>query len=566
MSVTHETKSIPLNRLVLWEGNVRKTAADTGIDELAASIEAHGLLNPLTVGGHFRKKHHVIAGGRRLRALNALAQKGKLPKDWAVPCVVALDADHTELSLAENVVRVAMHPADQFEAWKALADQGQDTDRIAARFGVAESTVRKRLALARVSPALFALYREGEITLEALQAFTLTDDHARQDAVWEGLAEWQRHDARSIRQALTEGDVPSSDRRVQFVGLDAYEAAGGPVRRDLFEDRGYVQDPSLLDRLAMEKLQALAGEVKGEGWAWTEARLSFSWDERMAFDEAEPDEGDEDEPSWPDGVKAVAGAIVYLGYHGAEIERGLIRIEDRTADEDSFEADADATDEAEAGDMEAGGKAPALPASLIEDLTAQRTAALRIELARRPDVALAAIVHTVALSAFYRSTARGLKGGMTIRSLERSIKGHDEAPAVLALETERARVCDRLPGDPADLWGWCLTAAQDELLDVLAVAAAYGVDAVATKTEPNRSGVAFGDALAGAVGLDMAAWYAATAEGYFSRVPKALILSDLEAAKGVPAAPGWAKLKKSELAVLAERETASSGWLPAPLR
>lgn len=559
MSVQHETKTIPLNRLVLWEGNVRKTAADTGIDELAASIEAHGLLNPLTVGGHFRKKHHVIAGGRRLRALNALAQAGKLPKDWAVPCVVALEADHTELSLAENVVRVAMHPADQFAAWRALADQGQDTDRIAARFGVAESTVRKRLALARVSPALFALYREGEIALEALQAFTLTDDHARQDAVWEGLAEWQRHDARSIRQALTEGDVPSSDRRVQFVGLHAYEAAGGPVRRDLFEDRGYVQAPVLLDRLALEKLQALADEVQGEGWAWAEARLSFSWDERMAFDEAEA-EGD-DEPSWPDAVKAMAGAVVYLGYHGAEIERGLIRIEQQPENEEGGEAETDEADEAEAVE-----KAPALPASLIEDLTAHRTAALRIELARRPDVALAAIVHTVALSAFYRSPERGLKGSMTIRSLERSMKGHDEAPAVLALEAERARVCDRLPGDPADLWGWCLTAAQDELLDVLAVAAAYGVDAVATKTEPNRSGVAFGDALAGALNLDMKAWYAPTAEGYFSRVPKALILADLEDAKGVPAAPGWAKLKKSELAVLAERETASSGWLPAPLR
>ncbi|WP_053080217.1 ParB/Srx family N-terminal domain-containing protein [Methylobacterium variabile] len=132
MSVQHETKSIPLNRLVLWEGNVRKTAADTGLDELAASIEAHGLLNPLTVGGQFRKKHHVIAGGRRLRALNALAQAGRLPKDWAVPCVVAADADHAELSLAENVVRVAMHPADQFEAWRTLAEQGHEPDRITA--------------------------------------------------------------------------------------------------------------------------------------------------------------------------------------------------------------------------------------------------------------------------------------------------------------------------------------------------------------------------------------------------------------------------------------------------
>ncbi|MGE7416178.1 ParB N-terminal domain-containing protein [Methylobacterium tarhaniae] len=561
MSVQHETKSIPLNKLVLWDGNVRKTGAETGLDELAASIGAHGLLNPLTVGGQFRKKHYVIAGGRRLRALNALAQAGKIAKDWSVPCVMALDADHTELSLAENVVRVAMHPADQFEAWKALADQGQDAASIAVRFGTPESTVRKRLALARVSPILFEAYRQGQMGLETLQAFTVTDDHDRQEAVWTGLQGWQRDDARSIRHALTEGDVPSRDRRVRFVGLDVYEAAGGGVKRDLFdaEGGGYCTDPALLDRLTREKLEAVADEVKAEGWAWVEARLSFPWDERMTFGDAEA-EGDEDEPHWSDEVKAMAGAIVTLGYDGAEIERGLIRAEDMPEPEGD-----DTADEGEAsGDAEPA--SPALPASLIEDLTAHKTAALRVELARSPAVALASIVHTVALSAFYRGPARGLKGGMTIRSLERSMKGYDACPAVQALEGERERICDRLPGDPADLWGWCLSADTDTLLDVLAVAAAYGVDAVVTKTEPNRSGVAFGNALAEALHLDMAAWYTATADGYFSRLPKALILSDLEAAKGVPPAPAWVKLKKTELAALAERETASLGWLPEPLR
>lgn len=564
MSVQHQPKMIPLNKLALWNGNVRKTGGDTAIEELAASIEAHGLLNPLTIGGQFRKKHDVIAGGRRLRALQMLAKVGKLAKDTPIPCTMVTATDYTEASLAENVARVAMHPADQFEAWRALIEDGADICQIAARFGVAESTVKKRLALARVSPVIFAAYRDEEIGLEALQAFTVNDDHALQESVWAGLEDWQRDDARAIRRKLTETDVPSSDRRVQFVGLDAYEAAGGAVKRDLFaaDGGGFCQDAALLDRLTMEKLQAVADEAKAEGWSWTEARLSFPWDERSAFAEAEAEEGEDGEALWSDEVKAIAGAVIYLGYDGVVIECGLIRADDEP------EADADDAEDAagDAAEQTDEAKAPALSAALIEDLTAHRTAALRIELARRPDVALAATVHVMALSAFYRGGTCGLKGGLFIRSLERSMQGYEEAPAVRALEVEVERIRDRLPGNAGDLWDWCLSADQDTLLDVLAVAAAYGVDAVVTKADQNRSGVAFGAALANAVKLDMAAWYRPTAGGYFNRIPKALILSDLEAAKGVPPAPAWEKMKKAELAALAERETAATDWLPEPLR
>jgi ParB family chromosome partitioning protein len=154
-------------------------------------------------------------------------------------------------------VRISMHPADQFAARRDLIEKGADIAEIAARFGVAESTVRKRLALARVSPRILALYREGALDLEALQAFTVTDDHELQERVWDGLADLQRDNPRSIREALIESDVPSGDRRVRFVGLEAYEAAGGAVRRDLFEpeDGGFVQDIALLETLVRRSLR-----------------------------------------------------------------------------------------------------------------------------------------------------------------------------------------------------------------------------------------------------------------------------------------------------------------------
>ncbi len=125
-----------------------------------------------------------------------------------------------------------MHPADEFEAFQRLLTAGRSAADIAARFGVSEAVVNCRLALARVSPILLAKYREGELNLELLQAFTLTDDHEAQEALCNQLQPWDRR-AQAIRRMLSSNDIPATDKRVRFVGLSAYEAEGGAVRRDL---------------------------------------------------------------------------------------------------------------------------------------------------------------------------------------------------------------------------------------------------------------------------------------------------------------------------------------------
>jgi ParB family chromosome partitioning protein len=137
---------------------------------------------------------------------------------------------------------------------------------------------------------------------------------------------------------------------------------------------------------------------------------------------------------------------------------------------------------------------------------------------------------------------------------------------MLALKAECERIGDVLPGDHAALWDWCLKAERHVLLDVLAVAAAHGLDAVESKGDPNRNGVRHGLALATALGLDMRSWYRPTAAGYFGRISKTAILDDLADARQAAHAPSWLKLKKAELAALAEGETAERGWLPASLR
>ena len=562
-------QEIPLGKLAVWNGNVRKTGADTGIDELAASIAAHGLMNPLTVRKAVKGRFEVVAGQRRLLALRRLAASGDWPKTAPIPClVIEAEQDAGELSLAENVVRVAMHPADQFEAWRGLIDRGASPGEVADRFGVTEAIVRKRMALGRVSPRLLASYRDGDLTLEALQAFTLADDHARQEAVFDGLDGWQRTDPHTIRRALTASEIPTHDKRVRFVGLDAYEAAGGVVRRDLFaaDGGGTCRDEALLDRLVREKLEAAAEALKAEGWAWAEVRPAFGWEDRQAFVAAEP-ACDEDQPDedgnfaelWTDEVKAMAGAIVTLGYDGSPcIVRGLVRREDvpeDDGDDDGMTAPGDAADDRQA--------APALSTTLIEDLTAHRTAALRAELAQSPATALALVVHTLAAPIFVHGHGRVLKATMQSRRLPLS---DEDAPAIRDLDTVRDRWADRLPGDEAALWDWCLAASQSDLLDLLAVTAAHGLDAMVTRNDPNPAGQCQGAALGQALKLDMAQWWQPTATGYFSRVPKAVILCDLEAARQAPNAPAWAKLPKKELAALAEREAAGTGWLPEPLR
>ena len=159
-------RPIPLDRLERSPANVRRTeAGKTAFAELKASIAAHGLLENLVarsigLGEDGGEHYAVIAGARRLAALNDLASDGVLAADHPVPCrVIDNGAADSELSLAENVVRVAMHPADQVQAFGTLANDGASVADIAARFGVSERIVEQRLRLDNAAPEIFDAYR-----------------------------------------------------------------------------------------------------------------------------------------------------------------------------------------------------------------------------------------------------------------------------------------------------------------------------------------------------------------------------------------------------------------------
>ena len=615
---------VPLSRLVLRPTgrNVRKTPR-MSIPELAASIQRVGLLqNLIVIPAADGLQYEVVAGGRRLAALKLLAKKHRIAKDWQVPCLQVADGTARTASLTENVQREAMHPADQFEAFAALVAEGRPIEDIAADFSVTPLVVQRRLKLANVSPRLMEDYRADAVSLDQLMALAGTDDHAAQEAAYYDAPQWQRQPS-ALRERLTEREIDAYRHPlVRFVGLDAYEQAGGGIRRDLFAegDAGvYLTDAALLERLAQDKLTGIAAEVKAEGWAWADATPGMTHADLHAFQRAprerrEPnkreaqrieklqakmqevaeavdaamDADDEDKADalqeegealseqlqaleeglqgYGANVKAAAGAIVTIDRNGeAVIHRGLLREAEakalRTLEKlrQGF-SDPDAANDDE-GEEDVQPKAAAISDRLAQRLSAHRTAALQIEVAQHPQVALAVLVHGMVQTVFQgRYYGHDMPLGVSLKiqdRLEGMAPDWPESPAAVALRESQQTWGGKLPEDSAALFAALLAMGQGELVKLLAVCVASTVDVVTLRATAQQPG----EELAQAVGLDMAAWWQPTAEGYFKHVPKAAVLQAV--GEFAPESVNrLAKLKKADIAREAERLVNGKGWMP----
>ncbi|WP_246741256.1 ParB/RepB/Spo0J family partition protein [Bradyrhizobium sp. 1(2017)] len=464
---------IPLNKLKKSPNNARKMPhSEAAIEGYAASIAAKGILQNLVVEPELDEEGAAtgfylvtIGEGRRLAQLLRVKRK-EIKKTETIRCIIDTANDPHEISLDENVTRENMHPADQFEAFRRLAEErGFGAEEIAARFGVTPHVVRQRLRLGAVSPNLVQLYRDGDLTLEQLMAFAITDDQGRQESVYERLS--HDRDASTIRRLLTETHIAATDRRARFVGLEAYVEAGGTILRDLFTEDGggYLEDVALLDLLVTARLGREADALRAtEGWKWTEPHLDFphahgmrrayphpvelSAEDRSALHAAQtefdwlteqhqtaeelPDEVDArfgeletkieqleaKRQAYDPGDVARGGAFVILDHDGTiRIERGFIRPEDdKSRAESGQEGEASVSDEEGEGDDQAtrdgdgeGGEnededeeeEQRLSDTLVRDLTAHRTLGLRLNLSEQPDVAIVAVTHALAAQIFY---------------------------------------------------------------------------------------------------------------------------------------------------------------------
>jgi ParB family chromosome partitioning protein len=627
---------IPLNKLKKSPKNARKTPhSEAAIEALAASIAAKGILQNVVVepeldGEGATTGFYVvtIGEGRRLAQLLRVKRK-EIKKTEPIRCIVDTANDAHEISLDENVTRENMHPADQFDAFKRLADErGLGAEEIAARFGVTAQVVRQRLRLAAISPKLMQVYRDGDLTLEQLMAFALTEDHARQEAVFDRLS--YHRDASAIRRLLTETHVSATDRRARLVGIEAYVEAGGTVLRDLFtEDRGgYLEDVALLDLLVTARLGREADALRAtEGWKWTEPHLDFphahglrrvyphqvelsaedqaaleaarheveqlsEWhqttdeipdhvDVRFCELEAEIDRLEAKRHAYDPGDVVRGGAFVILGYGGdVRIERGFIRTEDdkpRSQPEqvgdasEPLEAEGADGEAAEGGDGEESGtdEEEDCPLSdlLVRNLTAYRTLGLRLNLSEQPDIAIVTVTHALTAQIFYVGANAHLVGIQPVKTdLASHADGIEDTAPGKAWADRHANWARQLPRDVAGLWTFVAGLDHDSRMALFAHCVAFTVNAIKLPWERRPRALATADRLAQAVELDMTGYWRPTAGSYLGRVTKARIVDAVREGAGAEAAERIADMKKRDMADAAEQLLARTGWLPALLR
>ena len=617
---------LPLSSLFRDPLNVRKTGGEN-VATLAALIAAHGLLQNLIVRVELKHKKDtgrrgVVAGGRRLRALELLHSRGQLPAHHPVRCRLVSQERGLAVSLAENSGREALHGADMFDAFVAMEEQGRTVQQIADAWGVSVLTVERRLKLGALAPALLDLYRQDGIALDELEALALLDDQAQQLAVWQGLSRHCRS-AHEIRRTITQDQLSIAHPWVDFVGLDTYMAAGGSVARDLFSDEGdggTITDTVLLRQLALDALKAQAGKLTGGGCAWVDVRLDcqphaltghhgefercrlvlrepseqearkakayerlLDWMRNrlgaIEAGEAEDIEGLQDAhhnreqeadelrdsmrvPS-PDDA-AVAGAVIYLDRTGTpRVLSGLIRPEDRTT------AGTDAADDdASAGRSGGLARAAETPRNeyaerLMRQLTTHRTAALQACLMDSPAVALRVLAYQMAAliflsHGFYMAGDQPVEVRLTVTGLDKEAPDYAESPAGVQIARTHDEWAARLPVEAAALLTWLLAADDTTVTALLAYCTARTVNTIQSRARATPAA----DAIGVAVALDMADWWAPTRASFLSAVPKSKIIEAVTQARTPGVAQPMVAMKKDELAAAAERILNGSRWLP----
>ena len=622
-------KTATLGQLVMTDLNVRKKKSlQTSIEGLAASIRSAGLLMNLVVFEMDDGRYGVAAGERRTLALRWLMEQennadkttpdGIVTDDYPVEVLIVSRAMARVVSMMENSQREQMHTADQVTAFRDLSADGQTPAQIGDLLGFSTRHVQRCLRLATMAPVLLDALADDQITLDQLQALSATDDHQRQCDVWENAYGWAAA-PQHLREAVLKGEVSARDNsQLAFIGREIYEAAGGTFKFDLFTDEGFLTEPAMLERLAREKLHALAQQVaEDEGWSWAEGRISaiktwgedaelyreltepqpeFTADEQAeiarlkarfreleaAFEAADVDtdthalnvESDTVEAdiarltaqviirSWPQAMRSSSGVVASLRNGEVVYQRGIVlRASEATDKSGDDNGEGAATTETTAPKTKEKG----LSAALITSLSAERTLAVMGALVENPAVALALHTHTLAVKVFgSRYAGSLLQTSLTPKRAELLTK----APTAEGSRADRqlgelhAQWEAKLPPEWNTDFTWLLTWEQAEVVALLAYCVGLSLDAV--QLWPAKDGKV-GDALTTlehALDFTLRDWWQPTKANYFGRISKELMSDALLDGGKVAQAASVLKMKKGDAAQLAEDELTASGWVP----
>ncbi|EFE5521996.1 ParB/RepB/Spo0J family partition protein [Escherichia coli] len=596
-----EEVSVPLASLIKSPLNVRTVPYSAeSVSELADSIKGVGLLQNLVVHALPGDRYGVAAGGRRLAALNMLAERGIIPADWPVRVKIIPQELATAASMTENGHRRDMHPAEQIAGFRAMAQEGKTPAQIGDLLGYSPRHVQRMLKLADLAPVILDALAEDRITTEHCQALALENDTARQVQVFEAACQsgWGgKPEVQTIRRLVTESEVAvAGNSKFRFVGADAFSP--DELRTDLFSDDegGYV-DCVALDAALLEKLQAVAEHLReAEGWGWCagrmepvgecredagtyrclpepEAVLTEVEEERlnelMARYDALENQCEESDlleaemklmrcmakvRAWTPEMRAGGGVVVSWRYGNVCVQRGV-----QLRSEDDATADADRTEQVQE-------KAPVEEISLplLTKMSSERTLAVQAALMQQPDKSLALLAWTLCLNVF-GSGAYSKPAQISLEckhySLTSDAPSGKEGAAFMAMMAEKARLAALLPeGWSRDMTTF-LSLSQEVLLSLLSFCTACSIHGVQTREcgHTSRSPL---DTLESAIGFHMRDWWQPTKANFFGHLKKQQIIAALNEAGLSGAARDAEKMKKGDAAEHAEFHMKDNRWVP----
>ncbi|EBI5241909.1 hypothetical protein DPH48_22180 [Salmonella enterica] len=596
-----EEVSVPLASLIKSPLNVRTVPYSAeSVSELAESIKGVGLLQNLVVHALPGDRYGVAAGGRRLAALNMLAEHGIIPADWPVRVKIIPQELATAASMTENGQRRDMHPAEQIAGFRAMAKEGKTPAQIGDLLGYSPRHVQRMLKLADLAPVILDALAEDRITTEHCQALALENDTARQVQVFEAACQsgWGgKPDVRVIRNLITESEVAvAGNSKFRFVGADAFSP--DELRTDLFSDDGdgYV-DRVALDAALLEKLQAVAEHLReAEGWEWCagrmepvgecredagtyrclpepEAVLTEAEEERLnelmtRYDalENQCEESDLLEAemklmrcmakvrAWTPEMRAGGGVVVSWRYGNVCVQRGV-----QLCSEDDVADDADRTEQ-----MQEKASVEEISLPLLTKMSSERTLAVQAALMQQPDKSLALLAWTLCLNVFgsgaYSNPAK-IRLECEHYALTSDAPSGKEGAAFMAMMAEKARLAALLPDGWARDMTTFLSLSQEVLLSLLSFCTACSIHGVQTREYGHTSRSPL-DSLESAIGFHMRDWWQPTKANFFGHLKKPQIIAALNEAGLSGAARDAEKMKKGDAAEHAEFHMKDNRWVP----
>ncbi|HBC1182749.1 TPA: ParB/RepB/Spo0J family partition protein [Escherichia coli] len=594
--------SVPLASLIKSPLNVRTVPYSAeSVSELAESIKGVGLLQNLVVHALPGERHGVAAGGRRLAALNMLAERGIIPADWPVRVKVIPQELATAASMTENGHRRDMHPAEQIAGFRAMAQEGKTPAQIGDLLGYSPRHVQRMLKLADLAPVILDALAEDRITTEHCQALALENDTARQVQVFEAACQsgWGgKPEVQTIRRLVTESEVAvAGNSKFRFVGADTFSP--DELRTDLFSDDegGYV-DCVALDAALLEKLQAVAEHLReAEGWGWCAGRMEAVGECRedagtyrslpqpeAVLTEAEEERLNElltryDAPenqceesdlleaemklihcmsrvrAWTPEMRAGSGVVVSWRYGNVCVQRGVqLRSEDDAAD------DADRTEQVQ---EKASVEEISLP--LLTKMSSERTLAVQAALIQQPEKTVALMVWRLCSCVFdYCNTTLHpfrIQTEEYHRRLTSDAPSGKSGQAWLSLMKEKTRLEALLPENWQKDFTTFFTLDGQTLMSLMVFCTACSVDGVQTREcgHTSRSPL---DTLEAAIGFHMRDWWQPTKANFFGHLKKPQIIAALNEAGLSGAARDAEKMKKGDAAEHAEHHMKDNRWVP----